>query len=54
MSGIILEFITPTRAIQTPIIIEKLAFTSSVGSQLKYQFSWKMNVLAGLFVYPPS
>jgi hypothetical protein len=54
VSGVILEYITPTRAIQTPIIIEKLNFQSAAGSQLKYNFSWKMNVLAGLFVYPAS
>lgn len=53
-SGIILEFITPTKAIQTPIIIEEIPWTSAVGSQLKVAIKWKMNSLAGLYVLPAS
>ena len=52
VSGVIFESVSPLRAIQTPVILEALKFVSQISSQLKYNFDWKMNTLAGLFVYP--
>ncbi len=51
-SGVILEFITPTKAIQTPIILKKVKWTSQVGSQLKVGIEWEMNSIAGLYILP--
>lgn len=52
VSGIITEYVSITKFIQTPVIIKKLHFESAVGSQCKWNFDWEMNSLAGSFVYP--
>jgi hypothetical protein len=54
ISGIILEYTSATKFIQTPIIIQKIDFSSATTSQLKYVVNWQMNSIAGLYVLPAS
>lgn len=50
--GLMFFHISPTKAIQVPVIVERLHFESAVESQVKYSFDVKMNALAGALVYP--
>jgi hypothetical protein len=52
VSGVVQEFVSPTRAIQTPVIIKAVKYVSSVGAQLKFTVDWEFNILAGLYVLP--
>ena len=52
ISGIILCYVSSTKAIQIPIIIAKVHYESQVGSQVKWSFDWEYNKLAGNHVYP--
>jgi|HubBroStandDraft_5_1064220.scaffolds.fasta_scaffold55141_4 hypothetical protein len=52
VSGIILDFVSPTKAIQSPITIEELNWESNTTTQVKWNFTWKENVFVGLPVYP--
>jgi hypothetical protein len=52
--GVLLVFITPSRAVQCPTIIETVSYqTGGQNTQVKYSFDLKESVLAGNFVYPP-
>ncbi|MCC6421628.1 MAG: hypothetical protein IT429_25695 [Gemmataceae bacterium] len=50
--GIILQKITPTKAVQVPVIVEKLHYEAAVGNEVRFSFDVKYNVLAGDLVYP--
>jgi hypothetical protein len=52
VSGIMLFYVTPTKTIQKPIVVEKLNWKSAVDSELQFNFDWKENVNVGMTVYP--
>lgn len=49
--GLMLFYLTPTRAIQVPVIIEKVSYVSTRDSQISFGCEVKMDVIAGLLVY---
>lgn len=51
-TGIIQWFVTPTKAVQLPVIVGKLHFEASIESEEKYSFDVSENVLVGVPVYP--
>jgi hypothetical protein len=50
-SGIMLFFVTPTRPIQIPVIIEKVNYKSAVQGKCEFNTDVKMNILVGRVVY---
>lgn len=50
-SGYMLFYVTPTRPIQVPIIIEKVNYKSAVAGKVEFGCSVKMNVNIGDLVY---
>lgn len=50
-SGYMLFYVTPTRPIQVPIIIEKVNYKSAVGGKVEFGCDVKMNVNIGSLVY---
>lgn len=50
-SGILLFFVTPTRPIQIPVIIEKVNYQASVQGKEEFNCDVKMNILVGNVVY---
>ena len=50
-SGIMLFYVTPTRAIQIPVIIEKVNYQSASQGKVEFGCDVKMNILAGVLVY---
>jgi hypothetical protein len=52
VSGIALFGVSPVRAIQCPLIVEKLHFMSGVESEVKWDTSMKANSRVGALVFP--
>lgn len=50
--GICLFGVSAVRAVQVPVVVEKLHFESSVEAEVKYSFDCSMDSLAGQFVFP--
>lgn len=50
-SGFMLFYVTPTRPIQVPIIIEKVNYKSAVAGKVEFGCDVKMNVNVGTLVY---
>lgn len=51
VSGMMLFYVTPTRPVQVPVIIEKVHYQCTVGSDVEFVCNVKMNILAGALVY---
>jgi hypothetical protein len=51
ISGLLLFFVTPTRPIQVPAIVEKTNYRSTVSSQVSFNVDVKQNILVGNVVY---
>lgn len=52
IGGVIAFYLSPTKALQLPVSIEKVRYETSTETAVKYSFDVKMNVLMGLVVYP--
>ena len=52
VSGVCNFGLSASKGIQVPVIVEELHFTSAFEQQVKWDFSVKMNQLAGVIVYP--
>lgn len=55
VSGILLAYYSALslgRPFQVPVIIEKVHYETSVAAESKWSFDWRMNAIAGVFVYP--
>jgi hypothetical protein len=52
VSGILLAFVTPTKALQKPMAIEKVNWKSAIDADLQFNLDWKENVNVGMSVYP--
>lgn len=53
LSGICAFNLNPLKAVQAPVIVEKVHYESAVESEVKYSFDVKANSRAGFLVYPP-
>ena len=54
MSGVVKEYVdaTGTKFIVTPIIVKKVHYESAVEQELRWNFDWELNSLAGAPTYP--
>lgn len=52
VSGITNFGVSVSKGIQVPVILEELHFSSAIDQEVKWDFSVKMNQLAGVIVYP--
>lgn len=50
-SGLMLFYVTPTRPVQVPVIVEKVNYTSSRENKVEFGCDVKMNIIAGVLVY---
>lgn len=52
VGGVAAWGLSSTRAIQLPLICEKLGFTSAIEQEVQWNADWKMDARQGVVIYP--